>query len=198
MMAAATINNAHLPTLAQPDSDPRIWLEDVTGEEALAWVKARNAAALSSFGNPSDSATYSRILEILDSKAKIPYIGRVLNGLYYNFWQDETHVRGIWRRCTLDEYRKESLPPPAVGARPGEPLHRVELRTGGARLGDGARPGCPRCGGGRLVGVGRLHPARRGAHRPQGAGDDSPLAGRLRRHRGARDVCSRYREGARR
>ena len=228
MMAAATINNAHLPTLAQPDSDPRIWLEDVTGEEALAWVKARNAAALSSFGaialalasrhfchaasrhcstatyatsaagNPSDSATYSRILEILDSKAKIPYIGRVLNGLYYNFWQDETHVRGIWRRCTLDEYRKESLPPPAVCARLGEPLHRVELRTGGARLGDGARPGCPRCGGGRLVGVGRLHPARRGAHRPQGAGDDSPLAGRLRRHRGARDVCSRYREGARR
>uniref|UniRef100_A0A0D3KXX7 Peptidase S9A N-terminal domain-containing protein n=2 Tax=Emiliania huxleyi TaxID=2903 RepID=A0A0D3KXX7_EMIH1 len=82
---------------AVPDSDPRIWLEDVTGEEALAWVKARNAAALSSFGNPSDSATYSRILEILDSKAKIPYIGRVLNGLYYNFWQDETHVRGIWR-----------------------------------------------------------------------------------------------------
>ncbi len=49
-MAAATITDAHLPTLAQPDSDPRIWLEDVTGEEALAWVKARNAAALSSFG----------------------------------------------------------------------------------------------------------------------------------------------------
>ena len=33
-------------------------------------------------------------------------LGRVLNGLYYNFWQDETHVRGIWRRCTLEEYRK--------------------------------------------------------------------------------------------
>ena len=49
-MSAAAITDAHLPTLAQPDSDPRIWLEDVTGEEALAWVKARNAAALSSFG----------------------------------------------------------------------------------------------------------------------------------------------------
>ena len=22
-------------------------------------------------------------------------------------WQDETHVRGIWRRCSLDEYRKD-------------------------------------------------------------------------------------------
>ena len=177
---------------------PRRW-PHATSATPLASRHCSTATyATSAAGNPSDSATYSRILEILDSKAKIPYIGRVLNGLYYNFWQDETHVRGIWRRCTLDEYRKESLPPPAVGARLGEPLHRVELRTGGARLGDGARPGCPRCGGGRLVGVGRLHPARRGAHRPQGAGDDSPLAGRLRRHRGARDVCSRYREGARR
>ena len=30
----------------------------------------------------------------------------MLNGLYYNFWQDERHVRGIWRRCTPEEYRK--------------------------------------------------------------------------------------------
>jgi len=47
-------------------------------------------------------------LSILDSKEKIPYIGRVFttpSGVthYYNFWQDEVHVRGIWRRCTLDE-----------------------------------------------------------------------------------------------
>ena len=42
----------------------------------------------------------------MESNEKIPYIGRVLNGLYYNFWQDETHVQGIWRRCALDEYRK--------------------------------------------------------------------------------------------
>ena len=28
--------------------------------------------------------------------------------LYYNFWQDDKNVRGIWRRCTLDEYRKPS------------------------------------------------------------------------------------------
>ena len=25
----------------------------------------------------------------------------------YNFWQDEVHVRGVWRRCTLAEYKKE-------------------------------------------------------------------------------------------
>ena len=46
-------------------------------------------------------------------REKIPYVGRVLTNksgvtLYYNFWQDDKNVRGIWRRCTLDEYRKPS------------------------------------------------------------------------------------------
>merc|ERR1719399_2303103 len=95
-----------LPTLEQPDSDPRRWLEDVDG--ALDWVRAKNDDALGTLGDPKQSPTYKRILQILDSKEKIPYVGRVLNELYYNFWQDETHVRGIWRRCTLDEYRKPS------------------------------------------------------------------------------------------
>jgi len=95
------------PTLDCPLDDPRLWLEDVEGTAALNWVKDKNADALHHLGAPAESPTYKRILAILDSKEKIPYVGRVLNGLYYNFWQDETHVRGIWRRCTLDEYRKE-------------------------------------------------------------------------------------------
>lgn len=78
--------------------DPREWLEEVMAEDALEWVKGRNAAALSELGDPKATQDYSRILSILDSKEKIPYVGRVLNGLYYNFWQDENHIRGIWRR----------------------------------------------------------------------------------------------------
>ena len=100
-----------LPTIERPDADDRIWLENVEGTAALDWVKAKNAEALSLLGNPSDSDTYKRILSILDSKEKIPYIGRVFHTPsgethYYNFWQDEKHVRGIWRRTSLDEYRK--------------------------------------------------------------------------------------------
>jgi prolyl oligopeptidase len=90
-------------------SDPRVWLEDVDAEgtgTALTWVKSRNAAALADLGDPTKMPDYSRILSILDSKEKIPYIGRVLNGLYYNFWQDQNHLKGIWRRTTLDDYRK--------------------------------------------------------------------------------------------
>ena len=98
--------NANLPTTADV-TDVREWLEEVEGEDALAWVKEQNADAISTFGEPSAQPLYSRILASLESDEKIPYIGRVLNGdAFYNFWTDADHVRGIWRRCSLAEYRK--------------------------------------------------------------------------------------------
>ena len=38
-------------------------------------------------------------------KAKIPGVEKI-GGYYYNFWKDAQHPRGLWRRTTLDEYRK--------------------------------------------------------------------------------------------
>jgi prolyl oligopeptidase len=93
-----------LPTL-EALKDPRQWLEDVEGDEQLAWVKAKNSLCIDALGEPTEQSDYARILAILDSSEKIPYIGRVMNGLCYNFWQDKEHVRGIWRRCSLDEYK---------------------------------------------------------------------------------------------
>src|SRR5690606_9423077 len=44
--------------------------------------------------------------EILDSDERIPFV--VKRGeYYYNFWRDAKHPRGLWRRTTLDEYRKD-------------------------------------------------------------------------------------------
>ena len=55
---------------------------------------------------PTGSARSSgRILEILDSDARIPTIQKV-GRYYYNFWRDAKNPRGLWRRTTLDEYRK--------------------------------------------------------------------------------------------
>jgi prolyl oligopeptidase len=46
-------------------------------------------------------------LDIFDSDTRIPGVGR--HGDYlYNFWQDAAHPRGLWRRTTLEEYRKDS------------------------------------------------------------------------------------------
>jgi len=99
--------SSSLPTLDDL-TDPREWLEEVESEEALKWVTDGNSRTLEAIGEPSSKPLYSRLLNIMESNEKIPYIGRVLNGLYYNFWQDEKAVQGIWRRCTLDEYKKES------------------------------------------------------------------------------------------
>ena len=97
-MSMSTGAQAALPSLVDL-TDPREWLEDVEGDAQIGWVKERNGEAIERIGEPSDKPLYGRLLEIMESDEKIPFIGRVLNGLYYNFWQDETHVQGIWRRC---------------------------------------------------------------------------------------------------
>ncbi|KAF1700087.1 prolyl oligopeptidase family serine peptidase [Pseudoxanthomonas suwonensis] len=86
--------------------DPYQWLEDVTGERQLDWVRAQNArtdAALAS--TPEFKAMEAGIREVLDSDAKIPGVQKI-GDYYYNFWKDRNHERGVWRRTTLEEYRK--------------------------------------------------------------------------------------------
>ncbi len=86
--------------------DPHLWLEDVEGERALAWVREQNAgttAALAS--DESFHSLQSSIRTILDADTRIPTVQK-LGPYLYNFWQDRDHERGIWRRTTLDDYRK--------------------------------------------------------------------------------------------
>ena len=54
---------------------------------------------------PDFEPTRKRILDILDSKEKIPYVSKH-GAWYYNFWRDEKSVRGLWRRTTLAEFKK--------------------------------------------------------------------------------------------
>lgn len=86
--------------------DPYLWLEEVTGEKALAWVQERNAETASELESaPGYKALESDILKILDSDAKIPYVEKA-GAYYYNFWKDARNPRGLWRRTSMDEYRK--------------------------------------------------------------------------------------------
>jgi prolyl oligopeptidase len=85
--------------------DPFRWLEQVDGQKALAWAKEHNARTTKELeAVPSYRPIYDRTLEILDSHDRIP--DPALRGtMVYNFWQDQDHARGIWRRTTLDSYR---------------------------------------------------------------------------------------------
>lgn len=92
----------------QEQPDPRAWLEDVAGAKALDWVRQRNATSTGELAkSPEFLALNDRLLKILDSKDKIPFIAKH-GAWYYNFWQDEKNPRGLWRRTTLEEYRKPS------------------------------------------------------------------------------------------
>jgi len=87
------------------DDDPFIWLEDVQGEKALSWAKEESAKTTKVFeAQPEYEPIYKRTLEILDSKEKIP-TPELFGDTVYNFWKDDVHPRGIWRRTTLASYR---------------------------------------------------------------------------------------------
>lgn len=92
--------------MSAPADDLDLWLEDVQGEAALAWVRAHNARTEAELGARADFAEFrTRLKALLDDRARIPYVSRVGPHLY-NFWQDGEHPRGLWRRTTLASYRQ--------------------------------------------------------------------------------------------
>src|SRR5688500_2090254 len=87
--------------------DPHLWLEDVQGDAALAWVRERNAHARKALeAHPDFPAMRTRIRAVLDARDRIPMVTR-RGAWLYNFWQDAENPRGLWRRTSLDQYRKE-------------------------------------------------------------------------------------------
>ena len=89
---------------ATAEEDPYLWLEEVEGEEALDWVRAQNKPRFSELeGDSRFGALYEEALSVLTSDARLP-LGQIRNGQVYNFWQDDTHVRGLWRRADLESY----------------------------------------------------------------------------------------------
>jgi prolyl oligopeptidase len=94
----------HITPTAQ---DPNLWLENIDGSKQLDWVRQQNAQTVKSY---ADSAEFkqldARLLEVLDSNQRIPMVSKI-GDHYYNLWRDKDHPKGVWRRTTLDEYRKD-------------------------------------------------------------------------------------------
>jgi prolyl oligopeptidase len=92
------------PNLAAPDDDPYLWLEDIEGERALAFVAQQNGITLQKFGDAGFAADRDTLAAIYDRPDNIPYVTRRC-GWLYNLWKDANNPRGLWRRTTLDEFR---------------------------------------------------------------------------------------------
>ena len=86
--------------------DPHLWLEDIDDPAALDWVRAQNAVTEAELAGTAEFARLEdELAAIYDSAEKIPFVAK-RGGWYYNLWRDADHPRGLWRRTTLDEYRK--------------------------------------------------------------------------------------------
>jgi prolyl oligopeptidase len=100
-VAALTLSGAVCAQTSMQPKDNYQWLEEVTGEKPLAWVAERNAVSRKELeGRPQFASMHAKISTVLNSKERIPYATKHGEWLY-NFWRDEAHERGIWRRTSL-------------------------------------------------------------------------------------------------
>ncbi|CAM5733341.1 hypothetical protein MAUB1S_03465 [Mycolicibacterium aubagnense] len=67
--------------------DPYLWLEEVTGDDALAWVREHNEPTIAEFGGERFEQMRTDALEVMDTDARIPYVRR-RGEFLYNYWRD--------------------------------------------------------------------------------------------------------------
>ncbi len=100
-----------MPKDLAPDTvkaaDEFLWLEDVNGAKSLAWVKEQNKkteAALK--GDERYEPFRKEALAILTAQDRTPTPSFRGDGID-NFWQDASHVRGVWRHTSLESYQSD-------------------------------------------------------------------------------------------
>ena len=104
LIALPAAGMAQRPTIPRPPDDPFMWLEEVDGNRAMEWVKAKNTATLDQLGkSPLYQQIFDRTKKVLDSRDRIA-MPTILGDRIYNFWTDADHERGIWRRTTWESY----------------------------------------------------------------------------------------------
>ena len=64
------------PTLAAPDDDPWLWLEEIEGARADAWVTGQNARTVAAFGGSATDNDAATLAAIFDRPDKIAIPGR--------------------------------------------------------------------------------------------------------------------------
>ena len=92
------------PTLAAPDDDPYLWLEQIEGERAVEFAERQSALTLQKFGDAAFARDRDALAAIYDRPDNIPYVTR-RGGFLYNLWKDANNPRGLWRRTTMGEFR---------------------------------------------------------------------------------------------
>jgi prolyl oligopeptidase len=104
VLAGPSAALAQAPAPASDAADPFLWLEEVSSPKAMAWVEHQNEITLKRLeADPRYGRNYAEAVELAGAEDRIPE-PRFLHGEIFNFWQDEHHLRGIWRKTTLADY----------------------------------------------------------------------------------------------
>src|SRR5437016_5437386 len=104
MLVSLRAQRSNLDEHAVTDDDPFLWLEEIEGARALAWVREQNARSLALLeGDPRYREMYREALAVVTAPDRIPYPS-FLGDLLTNFWQDDAHVRGLWRTTSLASF----------------------------------------------------------------------------------------------
>ncbi|HEY4083045.1 MAG TPA: prolyl oligopeptidase family serine peptidase [Burkholderiaceae bacterium] len=97
-------------TAPSTTDDPYLWLEKVDSPEAMSWVHKENEKTLQVLeADPRFARFHEQALAIAQTSDRIPF-ARQIDGKLFNFWQDATHVRGIWRMTTAQDYDAGGAP----------------------------------------------------------------------------------------
>lgn len=103
-LCALLASLTNLAVADSPSNDPFLWLENVHGTRAMAWVRTQNARTLRVLqSDPNFANLYASALKIVEATDRIPS-PEFVNRNIYNFWQDANHVRGIWRHTTPADF----------------------------------------------------------------------------------------------
>jgi len=102
----AADTQARTPLAELGKDDPYRWMEEIEGTRAMDWAKAQNARSLPVLqGDKRYAELEAQALAILSAKDRVPGVSFAGDGALRNFWQDADHVRGLWRKTTLESYR---------------------------------------------------------------------------------------------
>ena len=84
--------------------DPYIWLEDIDSKDALEFAEEHSKKSLDVLqSHPQYESIYRKSLEIYNSDERVVYPA-IRGEFIYNFWQDDKHPRGIWRRTRRSDF----------------------------------------------------------------------------------------------
>ncbi len=106
LAALPALGQAEPPPVGPGDPpDPYVWLEEFSSPRALEWVNAHNAKSTGRLeADPRYRTLYDEALTLASAKDRIP-VGTFTHGEIYNFWNDGDHLRGLWRKTSLADYR---------------------------------------------------------------------------------------------